>query len=91
MVVLLLMHCLLMLPSLLGVLCLLLVLLCSSNLFWGICHHLTEEERAGCYTLIVFPLFCFCKCHVPLLGNTVGCYAVHDCGIVLSYSLTFLI
>ena len=60
-------------------------------LLGGICHHLTEEERAWCYTLIVFLLFCFCKCPVPLLRNTVGCYAVRDCGIVWSYSLKFLI
>ena len=57
-VVLLLIHCLLLFPLSVGVLYLALVLLCSSQCPFQFCNHLAEEERAGCFTLIVFLLSC---------------------------------
>ena len=43
-----------------GVLCLVLVLLFRTQCPFCFCNHLDEEERAGCFTLIVFPLSCDC-------------------------------
>ena len=44
-------------------------------------NHLDEEERAGCFALIVFWMSCYCKCSVPLPHGAVGWSAVCDCGI----------
>ena len=57
--------------------------------FW-FCNGLDEEKRAGCFTLIAFLIPCACWCSVSLPYSAVGCSAVCDCGISLSYSLTFL-
>ena len=56
--------------------------------FW-FCNHLDEEERAGCFAVIVFRISCYCKCPVSLPLGAVGWSAVCDCGISCSYSLTF--
>ena len=40
-----------------------------------------------CCNLIVFLMFCACKCYVALLNGTVGWSAVCDCGILWLYSL----
>ena len=55
-VVVLLNHCLLLLPLLVGVLCLVLVVLCSTLVFFLFLQTfiLAEEERAGCFSFIVF-------------------------------------
>ena len=36
-------------------------------------------------------MYCYCKCSLALLHGAVGWSAVCDCGISLSYSLTFLL
>ena len=53
-------------------------------------NHLAEEERAGCFSLAVFPMSCYSKCSVALPHGAVGWSAVCDCGISWSYSLTLL-
>ena len=40
------------------------------------CNHLDEEERAGCFSFIVFWMSCYCTCHGAVGGSAV-CY----CGI----------
>ena len=47
----------------------------------------SEEERAGCFTLIVIYLSCGCLCSVSLPRGIVGCSVVCDCGISWSYLL----
>ena len=47
-----------------------------------------QSERDGCFTLIVFLMYCDCYCSVGLLHCVVGWSAVCDCVISLSYSLT---
>ena len=44
-----------------GGLCLILVLLCSTKCPFELCNHLAEEERAGCFTLIVL------LCHLTVI------------------------
>ena len=34
--------------------------------FFLLCHHLNEEEKAGCSALVVFFMSCYCKCSVAL-------------------------
>ena len=48
--------------------------------FW-FCNHLDEEERAGCFAFIVFPISCYCKSFVGLLHIVMGFSALCDCGI----------
>ena len=50
-------------------------------------YHLNDEEKVGCFTLIVFLISCDYKCYVFPQG--VVCI-VCDFGIFWSYSLTFL-
>ena len=45
------------------------------------CNHLEEEERAGCFVFIVFPVSCYCICSMALPYGAVGWSAVCDCGI----------
>ena len=80
------------LPLFVGVLCLSLfcyALLCvhSIILFY---NHLEEEEKADCFAIIVLQMYCYCKCQAALPHGAVGWFAVCDCGISRSYSLTFL-
>ena len=58
-------------------LCLVCITLCP----FQFCNHLEEEERAGCFAFIVFPVFYFCKYSVALRHGAVGWSAVCDCGI----------
>ena len=47
-----------------------------------LCPHLDGEERAGCFTSVVFLMSCYCECSVPALPHgAVGWSAVCDCGI----------
>ena len=48
---------------------------------------LGEEERAGFFAFIIFPMSCYCKCSVALPHGAVDLSAVCDCGISGSYSL----
>ena len=57
----------------------------------SICNHLEKEEKAGCVTIIVLQMYCYCKCSVALPRGAVGWSAACDCGISGSYSLTFCI
>ena len=52
-VLLLLVHYLLLLPFCMGALCF---------VMYFFFYHLADEERAGCFTLIVFLLWCGCLC-----------------------------
>ena len=45
------------------------------------CNHLEEEEKAGCFAIIVLQIYCFYECSVALPHSTVGWSAVCDCGI----------
>ena len=74
-------------PLFVGVLyCLLLcITLCP---FW-LCNHLEEEEKAGCFAIIVLQIYCYYKCSVALPHGALGWSAVCDYGIFWSYSLTF--
>ena len=53
------------------------------------CNHLEEEEKAGCFAVIVLQMYCYYKCSVALPHGAMGWSAVYECGISLSYSLTF--
>ena len=46
-----------------------------------------ERERADCFTLIVFLVYCDSDCSVDLPHNAIGWSAVFDCSISWSYSL----
>ena len=43
--------------------------------------YLGEEEKAGCFALIVFQVSCDCQCALPLPNGIVGWSAVCECGI----------
>ena len=51
-------------------------------MFFNFCNHLDGEERAGCFTLIVFLMSCDCKCSAALPHGTMGwsevCVVFHD-------------
>ena len=58
-----------MVPFFLGVLCLVIVLLCSTYiLYMHFCNRFDGEEIAGCLTLIVFLM----SCHVALPEGAAG-------------------
>ena len=40
------------------------------------CNHLTEEERAGCFTVIVFLLPCGCTCYMSLPRGTMRSWSL---------------
>ena len=42
----------------------------------GFCKHLTEEEIAGCFILIVFLLSCDCQCSVSLIRSSMGWFVI---------------
>ena len=44
-------------------------------------YGLEEEEKAGCFTIIVLQMFFYYKCSVALPHYAVGWAAVCDCGI----------
>ena len=45
------------------------------------CNHLGEEEKAGCFAIIVLQMYCYYKCFVVLSHGVVVWSAVCDCGI----------
>ena len=45
------------------------------------CNHLEEEEKTGCFAIIVLQVYCYYKCSVVLPHGAVGWPAVYDCGI----------
>ena len=53
------------------------------------CNHLAEEERAGCFTLIVILVSCGYQCSESLPRGDMRMSAVFDCGIFGSYSPPF--
>ena len=59
-------------PIVCGGLCLVLVLLFSNWRPFKFCYHLGGEERVGCFTLIVFLMYCDCQCSVPLPNGAMG-------------------
>ena len=58
-----------------------LCLLCISLFPFLFCKHLYEENRTGCFALIVFLMYCDCKCSVALPYAAVGWSAVCGCGV----------
>ena len=64
-----------------GVLCLVLVMLCSTMCHVSFYNHLTVERRAGCFNLIVYLLSYGCECFVSIPRGAVGWSAVFDWGI----------
>ena len=48
--------------------------------FW-FCNHFDEEEKAGCFAIIVLQMYCYYKCSVALPHRAVGWPAVCECGI----------
>ena len=65
----------------------LLLLIRCCLLFPLFCNHLDGEERAGCIALFV--VLVPRDCCVALPQDATGLSAICDCGISLSYSLTF--
>ena len=60
------------------------VVLCLSSFCYALlCVHsrLEEEEKAGCFAIIVLLMFCYYKCSVALPRIGMGWSAVCDCGI----------
>ena len=53
------------------------------------CNHLEEEEKAGCFAIIVLQMSCYYTCFVALPHGAVAWSAVCDCDISLSFSLSF--
>ena len=43
------------------------------------CNHLEEEEKAGCFAIIVLQVYCYYKCSLALPHGAVGWSAVCDC------------
>ena len=63
-------YCLLLLSFSVVVKCLILALLCILSALSSFHNYLTEQERAGCFTLIVLLLSYFCTCSMSLLYGT---------------------
>ena len=61
------------------------VLLCITlrqfYFFQIICNHLEEEQKAGCFAVIVLQMFFYYNCSVTLPYGAVGLSAVCDCVI----------
>ena len=49
-----------------------------------VCNHLAKEERAGCFTLIIFLM----SCSVSFPDGAMGCSALRHCGISCLYQQT---
>ena len=45
------------------------------------CNQLEEEEKAGCFAIIVLQMYCYNKCYVALPHGAVVWSAVCDFGI----------
>ena len=52
------------------------VLLCIYFLSNLVCSHLEEEEKSGCFAIIVLQMNCYYKCSVALPDGAMGCSAV---------------
>ena len=52
-----------------------------NSLSFHFCNHLDEEERAGCFTLIVSLVSCDCLCSMVLPRCALCRFVVCDCGI----------
>ena len=63
-----------------GVLCYL-CFLCITLCPFKFSNHLEEEEKAGCFAIIVSQMFCYYQCSVALPHGAVVWSAVYDCGI----------
>ena len=46
-----------------------------------LCNHLEEEEKAGCFAIIVLRMYFYYKCSVVLPHGAVGLSSVCYCGI----------
>ena len=46
-----------------------------------VCNHLEENEKTGCFSIIVVQINCYYKWHVALPHGAVGWSAVCECGI----------
>ena len=57
------------------------VLLCITLSPFQFCNHLEDEEKAGCFAIIVLQMYCYDNCSVALPHGAVGRSAVCDCGI----------
>ena len=57
------------------------VLLCITLRPFYFYIHLEEEEKAGCFAIIVLQMYSYYICPVALPHGAVGWSAVCDCGI----------
>ena len=63
------------------------VVLCLSLFFMhnflsiAFCNHLEEEERAGCFAIMVLQMYCNHICYEVPPHGAMGSSAVRDCGI----------
>ena len=65
-----------------GALCLVLVLLCITLVSFLVCNYL-EEERAGCFTLIVFLMSCDCWYSVDSSSQCRG-FVCSNCAVLFT-------
>ena len=78
-VLLLLIFCLMCFPLFVGVLSVFVfVLLCITLCPFWFCNRLEEEEKAGCFAIIVLHMYCKYKCSVALPHGVVGLSTVCD-------------
>ena len=54
------------------------VLLCITLCSFWFCNHLDDEEKAGCFVIIVLQMYNYYKYSVTLPLGAVGWYAVCD-------------
>ena len=54
-----------------------------------VCNNLVGQDRAGCFSIIVFLMSSGDYCTLPLGRSSVGRSALCDFGISWAYSLTF--
>ena len=64
------------------------VLLCVHSSF---CNHLEEEEKAGCFAIIIVHMYCYYKCSVALLHGAVKLCTSLQCLIVVFPDHTWLL
>ena len=57
------------------------VLLCITLCPFQFCNHIEEEDKAGCFAIIVLKMYCYYKCSVALPRGAVGWSVVCDYGI----------
>ena len=56
-------------------------LLCIALCPFYFYNHLEEEEKAGCFALVVLQMYCYYECSVAHPHGAVGWSVVCDCGI----------